>query len=403
MSVEDSSATVSSRLASADVVVIGGGIVGAASAFYLAREGLRVTLVERRDAPGQLTTLASAASFRAQFTDADNIALMRASIAVFEHFAEVIGRPGYDIGLRQQGYLFVSDRDEDQVTLRARVSLQHDMGLPDVEYLDRDVLRARFPYLAPEALGAAYRAGDGWIDAQAVTQGFLDASRAVVLLNTSAMGVDFAGGRVRGVRTTVGVIPCDAVVVAAGPYSGRVAQSAGVELPLTLLRRHTLWLAPRREISTKAPMTIDAATGAHWRPRPGGGALVAWSLPAEPAEPQDPVPIDASFARAAIDGVARLTPFWRRLRERLADSELEVRAGQYTVTPDHNPVIGPIGAVPGLFVNTGYSGHGVMASPGGAQILARAVSGRSAGDSNPYHPGRFRAASLPDAGERLVL
>lgn len=403
MSVQHTAPASDGRLAPADVVVIGGGIVGAASAFYLAREGLTVTVVERRHALGQLTTLASAASFRAQFTDADNIALMHASIEVFEHFDEVIGRPGYDIGLRQKGYLFVSDRDEDQVTLRDRVSLQRDLGLPDVEYLDREMLRARFPYLAPEVLGAAYRAGDGWIDAQAVTQGFAAASGATVLLNTAATGIDLASGHVRGVRTTVGTIPCGAVVVAAGPFSGSVAQSVRVALPLTLLRRHTLWLAPRHEIPPQAPMTIDAVTGAHWRPRSDGGALVAWSLPADPTEPQDPVPVDASFARSAIDGVARLTPFWRGLRGRLADSELEIRAGQYTVTPDHNPVIGAIDSVPGLFVNTGYSGHGVMASPGGAQILARVVTGRPAGARSPYDPGRFGVAGLPDAGERLIL
>lgn len=392
-----------SRLAPSDVVVIGGGIVGAASAFYLAREGFTVTVVERRQAPGQLTTLASAASFRAQFTDADNIALMRASIEVFEHFDEVIGRPRYDIGLRQQGYLFVTDRGEDQVTLRERVSLQRDLGLGDVEYLDGKTLHGRFPYLAPEVRGAAYRAGDGWMDAQAVTRGFAEASGATVLLDTTVTGIDLVSGRVRNVRTTAGAIPCGAVVVAAGPFSGRVALGAGVELPLTLLRRHTLWLAPQRDIPTGAPMTIDAVTGAHWRPRPEGGALVAWSLPVEPAEPEDPVPVDASFARTAIDGVARLTPFWRRLRRRLLESELEIRAGQYTVTPDHNPAIGAIDTVTGLFVNTGYSGHGVMASPGGAQILAGVLSGRSAGVHNPYDPGRFSAAGLPDAGERLIL
>ena len=107
--------------ATADVVVVGGGIVGAATAFYAARAGLSVVLVERRTALGALTTAASAASFRAQFTDAANIALMRESIAVFERFGEVIGDPACDIRLRQGGYLFVSDRAEDIAALRARV------------------------------------------------------------------------------------------------------------------------------------------------------------------------------------------------------------------------------------------------------------------------------------------
>lgn len=386
-----------------DVAIIGGGIVGAASAFYLAREGLRVTLFERREALGQLTTRASAASFRAQFIDADNIKLMRASIDVFERFGDVIGRKGLDIGLRQQGYLFVSDRAEDQATLRDRVRLQRDLGLPDVEYLDGDVVRARFPYLAPEVRGAAYRATDGWLDAQAVTQGFIDASGATLLLGVPVIGIEVEGGLVRGVRTPAGLVPCDAAVIAAGPFSAQVARNVGLELPLTLRRRHTLWVAPHRAIPGYAPMTIDAATGAHWRPQPDGGAMVAWSLPEEPAPPLDPVVPDPSFALTALRGVARLTPFWREVLDERGDADLEVRAGQYTITPDHNPIIGRLGDVGGLFVNTGYSGHGVMASPGGAQILATIVSGRGPSARNPYDPARFEAGAPPDPGERLVL
>lgn len=391
------------NVSGSDVVVIGGGIIGAASAFYLAREGLSVTLVERREALGQLTTLASAASFRAQFTDATNIALMRASIDVFERFGQVIGRPNYDSGLRQQGYLFVSDRPADSAVLRERVRVQRNLGLDDVEYLEGEVIRSRFPYLVPSITGGAYRARDGWLDAVAVARGFAEASGATLLLRTTATGVYTAGGAVRGVYTSRGLIPCVAAVIAAGPFSGALAASLGINLPFTLLTRQTLWINPRPEIPATAPMTIDATTGAHWRPRPDGGALVAWSRPAQPSPPRDPVPIDATFARAAVRAVGRLSPFWREIEHHLDSSAFELRAGQYTITPDHNPLVGPIEAIRGLFVNAGYSGHGVMASPGGAQLLARLVAGREPPGRNPYGPARFRDGVPVDAGEGLVL
>lgn len=387
-----------------DALVIGGGVVGAATAFFLARAGLAVTIVERRAGLGQVTTAASAASFRAQFTDAANIALMRESIGVFERFGDVTGQPGYDLGLRQQGYLFVSDRDADVAPLRARVARQQALGLPDVEFLDGDEVRRRFPYLAPSVRAAAYRARDGWLDAGALTHGFARAADARLQLDTTVERLAVAGGRVTGAVTNRGTLPAALVVLAVGPFSGALAATVGITLPLTLLRRHKLLIAPRPAIPPTAPMTIDAVTGAHWRPHGAGGALAAWSRPEPPAPPLDPVPVDPNFAATTLQALGRLTPFWRTLAPTLGSDDLAVSAGQYTVTPDHNPLIGPLAAIAGLYVNTGYSGHGVMASPGGARLLADLVTGRLAHAENPYDPARFASgAPVADAGERMVL
>lgn len=391
----------------ADAVVIGGGVVGAATAFALARDGLRVVVVERKSALGALTTAASAASFRAQFTDAANIALMRESIAVFERFAEVAGLPGYDLGLRQQGYLFASDREADVEALRERVARQRDLGLDDVEFLAGDEVRRRFPYLNPAVRGAAFRARDGWLDAGRLTAGFARASGARFLLDTEVVEIAVAGGRAIGVATSRGQISAPVVVVAAGPYSAAVAATADVALPLAPVRRHRLIVAPRPAIPPDAPMTIDATTGAHWRPQAlegGTGALVAWSQDEPPGPPVDPVPPDPAYPAIALTAIIHLSPFWADLIPTLGPADLRLSAGQYTVSPDHNALIGPVEAVAGLYVNTGYSGHGVMASPGGARLLADLIAGCRADVDNPFSPRRFKDG-LPAAteGERMVL
>ena len=116
----------------ADVVVIGGGILGTATAFYASRAGLKTLMVEKRDGLATLTTTASEECFRAQFTEPENVAMMKASIEVFEHFAEHIGIPGYDISLHQQGYLFLTNRPDGPVTLRRLVERYRQAGLDDV-------------------------------------------------------------------------------------------------------------------------------------------------------------------------------------------------------------------------------------------------------------------------------
>lgn len=390
---------------SAELVIVGGGIIGAATAFYAARAGLRPLIVERKGGLGQLTTAASAASFRAQFTDAATIALMQESIGTFERFGEALGRPGYDIGLRQPGYLFVTDRDDQVAGLQARVARQHALGLTDVEFLSGVEARQRFPYLSAAVRGATYRARDGWLDAGAVTRGFAEASGAPVLLATTVtrIDLDLREGQVHGVVTDRGAIATPVVVIAAGPFSEQVAASAGIALPLTLLRRHTITIAPNPAIPADAPMTIDAATGAHWRPHGRGGALAAWSQVEAPGPPQDPVPPDPGFPALVLGGIARLSPFWQEVGPRLQPADLTLTAGQYTMTPDHHPLIGPVPGVVGLYLNTGYSGHGVMASPGGARLLAELLTGQRADTGNPFSPSRFTGAEPAATAESLVL
>ena len=366
--------------ARADCVIVGGGIIGAATAFHAARAGLSVVVIERRPALASLTTAASAGGFRAQFEDPAEIALMRSSLDVFARFGEVTGMPGVEIGLNRGGYLWVTTRAEGPARHAQVIAHQRAHGLDDVEHLSGDEARRRFPYLAPEVTSARFRSADGWLDPRKLALGFAAASGAPFCVSTRVVALRVEGGRVTGVQTDRGEIACGAVVLAAGPFVARMAAAAGVPLPIELMTRHKVTLAEEPLVPHGAPMTIDEDTGAHWRPH-GAGALVLCPHADTPdAAPLDDVPSQAAFAFALLapDGplsVGRVSPFWRTAWA-LGAPTFSMHSGQYALTPDRKPLIGPT-AIGGLHVNGGYSGHGIMASAGGAQLLVAGIVGHA--------------------------
>ncbi len=387
---------------SADVVIVGGGVAGCATAFYATEAGLDTVVVERRDGLGTLTTAASEECFRAQFDEPENVKMMLESIAVFRDFARVIRIPGYDINLLQQGYLFLTT-DENGVELqRRRAERQHSMGLSDVELLDGDETRRRFPFVGPAVLGATFRAGDGWLSAHELTFGFAKGSSALFALRTEATNILLDAHGVAAVTTTRGQVSTRCAIVSAGPFSGVVSFWAGLCLPLTILRRQKVVLGSAPLVPRGAPMTVDSDTGVYWRPEVGGAAL-GWALPEEPSEPLEKVPTDWTFPAIVLDGAARLVPFWNQIAETLTRENVFLSAGQYTCTPDHKPIIGPCNTVPGLYFNLGYSGHGIMASPGGARLLLDLIVDPGRNADNPFRQGRFEADGVSLAEECMVL
>lgn len=375
----------------ADLVIIGGGIVGAATAFFAARAGLRPLLLERRPALCTLTTAAATGGFRLQFDNQEELALVRESVDVFQNFAAITGQTMYDPMIRPQGYLWLATEAETATRQRDLVAQQHAWGQDDIELLNGDEVRYRFPYVAENVVQARFRQGDGFLDPKQITMGFTAGSGAAVAVNCGVTSFRVACGRLTAVETNVGTVLTDTAVVACGPLSGLLAERADIRLPITTVRRQKVILPDLPEVPQDAPMTIDEETGVHWRPALRGAYLLHTDPATAPTAPVEDVPTDRRFAFQLLDprspiAAARTVPFWGAVWERNSMPWL-IQAGQYTMTPDHRPLVGPT-AANGLWVNTGYSGHGVMSSPAGSRLLVDLLTGAASANAIPFHPNR---------------
>jgi sarcosine oxidase, subunit beta len=376
---------------SAELVIIGGGIVGAATAFQASRAGLRPVLLERRTALCTLTTPASTGAFRLQFDNREELELVRESLDLLSNFSEVTGQTRYDPRLQRQGYLWCTTDAARAGWQRDLVRRQHTWGQSDIEHLDGDEVRRRFPYVSPDVLTARYREGDGFLDPKEITLGFAAASGAAVVTGCGVTGLRVEGGRLASVQTNRGEISIGGSVIAAGPFSGDVASLAGIELPVQAVRRQKMTMPEVPEVPQDAPMTIDDDTGAHWRPGLRGAYLLYTDPDEPPGPPAEDLPTDHGFALGLLDpespvSVARVAPFWRRVWER-GSANWILQAGQYTMTPDHRPLLGPT-PVEDLYVNTGYSGHGIMGSSAGSRIAVDTLTGKLRQDQNPFRLDR---------------
>ena len=364
----------------ADLVIVGAGVIGAATAFAARRAGLDPLVLEARAGPAAATTAVATGAYRLQQDDPDELAIIRETVTAMQDFAAFTGQTRYDPAPQAQGLMSLTTTEEGAADQRERVAHQRSIGVDGIELLDGDEARARFPYLSNDVRQARIRMQDGLLDQRGLALGLLQGAR--LRMQTRATGFDVRDG-LTAVHTDRGTISTRACVIACGPMSGVVARLAGADLPIHVLLRHKLLIPDLPQVPQWAPLTFDEDTGAHWRPTGTGAALLISVADQAPGEAiDDPVP-ETDFLERVLHpdsptSVARLSPFWREVTPR---EDWTVVCGLYTVTPDHRPLIGET-PVPGLYVNTGYSGHGVMSSIGGARHLLERITGTAA--DNPF-------------------
>ena len=385
----------------ADAVVIGGGIVGVATAFWLSRAGLDTVVVEMRDGLSTLTTPESIESFRAQFTEPAMSELAQESIEVFENFADVVSIPGYDIDLHHQGYLFVTDDEQIIDEVEAAVETHHELGVKDSEFLTGEEARRRFPFLSDTIVAGTFRQNDGWLSTHEATQGFAKGCDAGFILSTKVTDILQDADGVCGVQTTRGTISTRVVINAAGPFAAEVGQMVGLDLPLEPVRRQKVFLSEQPLVPQDAPLTIDIVRDAYWRPETGG-AYIAWVDPDEPVEedPSEDLYTDPYFAAIVLEKLINITPFWEEVAQGLKKADVHPSAGYYVYTPDDQPLIGPVPSVPGFFLNCGYWA-GVMLSPAAGRRIADLVTGQMDPQENVLRPTRYEEGIVLEGGSFL--
>jgi sarcosine oxidase subunit beta len=389
-----------SDLGHPDAVVIGGGIVGTATAFWLSRAGLDVVLTEMRDGLSTLTTPASAECFRAQFAEPAMAELAVPSIEIFENFADVIDIPGYNISIKQQGYLFLTDNPKTVEDLKENLEQQHKLGVTDSKFLERDQIMARFPHISPSVLAATFRQRDGWLSCHETTQGFAKGCDASFFLNTKTTGIQRDKKGICGVETDRGILQSRLVINAAGPFAAEIGKMVNLDLPLEPVRRQKVYIKTTVKIPEDAPFTVDVNNNSYWRPEPGG-AIIGWVDSDEPVgQPTEKVHTDWEFPAIALDKVRRLTPFFEEVEKTVRQPDMNTSAGFYVYTPDDQPLIGPIPEVPGFYVNCGYWA-GVMLSPEAGRRISKLVTGELDPQKNPLRPTRFKEG-LAKKGKTLM-
>jgi len=350
---------------SADVVIIGSGVVGSSIAYHLVEAGYsNVLLLEREQHQGKGSTGKSMGGVRAQFSTELNIKLSLFSIEFFRTYDE---RLGYPSGYKPQGYLFLATNQKHLDYLQTTFDLQRAAGLQTVRQLSAAEISAIMPRMKTvDVLGGNFCSTDGFVDPYSLMNGFTSYALergAKILRECEVTGIETDEQGVSAVMTSKGTIATRNVVNAAGAWAAPIAKMIGADLPVEPLRRMLVPTEPTELIPHTSPMVVDMSTGFHFRPE-GAGILLAWNDSTE--TPGYKTSFDPGFIEKILTHAVERLPGL----EEVPVNPRRAWAGLYEMTPDHYPVLGPDPRVKGFFYANGFSGHGVMHSPASGRITA---------------------------------
>ena len=365
---------------SAEVVIVGGGAMGASVAFHLTELGLTDIVLLERETLASGSTSKSAGGIRAQFADELNIRIALRSIAEFDAFEELTGGA---IDFEHTGYVFLLDTDEDAERFREALALQAGLGVPS-RVISLDELATLFPPLSTDGLVAAtYCPLDGKATPEAVVAGYADAARrrgAGIRQGEDVVGIEVEDGRIQAVETSRGRIATQAVVCTAGAWSPDVARLAGLDLPVRGEPRWTHYTPERGGLPDVIPLTADFSTGFYYH---GEGPGLAFGGREQTLE------------ELAVHAARRLPVL----------AELPITGswwGYYEMSPDHNAIVGEAAEPSRFLYATGFSGHGFQQAPAVGEHLAELVTGREPTlDLSPFALDRFARGEVRE--EQFVI
>ncbi len=374
-----------------DVVVIGGGIIGVAVAYELAKKKYgKIAVVEKDQYLGNGSTAKCAGGIRAQFSSEINVRMSLLSENKFETFAQDMEA---DVQFDQVGYLFVLTSDEQVKTFRSQFDMWKRLGVPAL-WLSRDEIKKLVPVLnVDDIIAGTFSKKDGIGDPHQFTQGYVAAARKLgvkFLLEAEAIGIAANGDKITSVKTSKGELLTGTVVNAAGPYARGIARFLNIDLPVAPIKRQIVTTAPLDFISESFPMVVDIGSGLYTH-KESGGLLLGW------ADKNTPEGFDESVDPEYTDTILM------KGLDRIPQLEMaEIKTawgGLYESTPDHHAVIGSSGVIPRFVHCTGFSGHGFMHAPAAGIVTAELICGeKTSFDISPLSPHRFTGKVLGDEG-----
>ncbi|MDT0353085.1 NAD(P)/FAD-dependent oxidoreductase [Pseudonocardia charpentierae] len=371
------------------VAIIGGGIMGAASAYHLARAGITDVVLLEADKLASGSSGKPLGGVRAQFSDVTNIELGLRSLEFFRRFDHEVG---VDIGLQTVGYLFALRNEEDIARHRVCVALQNSLGVPSRIVDPAEALRL-CPYLDPQTvLAGVWSPSDGFARAGDAVRGLAGAAQArgvQVRTGSAVTGIDAAPGGMARIHLADGAdVLTPTVVCAAGAWSRTVGEMVGVDLPVTPKRREIAFTPALSPRPPQVPFTIDYSTTAYFHGSQDGGLLLGW------ADPDQPDGFEREVSRAWHD---HLRAALRAFAPDLAGVPISHGwAGLYELTPDCNALIGQ-SEEPGFrfLYATGFSGHGFLQGPAVGECVRDLYLGRPpVVDIAPFDAHRFQRPAV---------
>ncbi len=367
---------------SAEMIIIGGGIMGVATAYFLAKRGHRDVLLLERDLLAQASTGLCVGGIRQQFSHPSNILLSQETIRLLRHFEEEFDTC---IDFHQVGYLFLT---KEQKTWRAFcecVKIQRRFGVP-VEILAPEEVKRRWPYLEAKNLkGGIFGPEDGYVDPYDVTMAIAKKARKMGIFireKTEVLDIRLKNGQIEGVETAQGFISSKIIVNAAGAWGGEIARMAGIDLPVRPFRRQVFITKAFDDIPRPVPMIIDQDTQFYIRGY-APGILMGMTDLDEPSSFHTHV--DREFLERVTATALETAPVMERAEI------LRGWGGLYAMTPDENPIIGGFPETEGFFCATGFSGHGFQHGPAVGRILSELIlDGKTGFDLSPFVFDRFK-------------
>lgn len=370
----------------ADIVIIGGGIIGVSVAYYLGKMGARNVLLLEKDLIGEGSTGLCAGGIRRQWTTEVNMHFALKAFEIFQHFKDEFD---VDPEFHQTGYLFLATSEEELEIFKENVEFQNRFGVPS-QILTREEVEKEWPFLNTEdVLGGAFCDTDGYAGPYEVTEGIARAARrhgVEISEKTEVTSIGVEGDRIVSVTIPGGRVQAPIVVNATGPYAANVGKMAGIEVPVKPIRRQLFVTDPFNKIPPSVPLTIDDKQNFYFR-REGESVLLSG--------PQDEEP---SF-NLSTDFYAMVETAEKASHRVPVFEEANIArgwGGLYEISPDNHAILGGVPEVEGLYLANGLSGHGFQHGPAVGMVIAELIlKGRAETiDIDPLALNRFKEGKM---------